>query len=78
MLVTVFLYKLEKNEKLPYVFTIEFSNQKIAKNIISGTDAEILTLHSCHNVSREDFENGITYYDLMMQNAANLRKALCE
>ena len=67
-----------KNEKLPYVFTIEFSNQKIAKNIISGTDAEILTLHSCHNVSREDFENGITYYDLMMQNAANLRKALCE
>lgn len=67
-----------KNEKLPYVFTIEFSNQKIAKNVIKGTDAEILTLHSCHNVSKEDFDGGITYYDLMKQNAANLRKALCE
>ncbi|MBE6680898.1 MAG: zinc ABC transporter substrate-binding protein [Ruminococcaceae bacterium] len=67
-----------KNEKIPYVFTIEFSNQKIAKNVIEGTDAKILTLHSCHNVSKEDFENGITYYDLMNQNISNLRKALCE
>ena len=67
-----------KKENIPYVFTIEFSNQKIAKSVIEGTDAKILTLHSCHNVSKEDFEKGITYYDLMKQNAANLRKALCE
>lgn len=72
------LSKKVKDENIPYVFTIEFSNQKIAKSVIEGTDAEILTLHSCHNVSKEDFENGITYYDLMMRNAANLRKALCE
>ena len=67
-----------KNENIPYVFTIEFSNQKIANNVISGTDAEILTLHSCHNVTKEEFESGITYIDLMKKNAANLRKALCE
>ncbi len=67
-----------KNDKLPYVFVIEFSNEKIAKNVISGTDTGILTLHSCHNVSAEDFENGITYIDLMTENAKNLRKALCE
>lgn len=67
-----------KSEKIPYVFTIEFSNQKIAKSVIEGTDAQILTLHSCHNVSAEEFESGITYLDLMRQNAANLRKALCE
>lgn len=67
-----------KREKIPYVFTIEFSNQKIAKNVISGTDAKILTLHSCHTVTAEEFESGITYYDLMKQNAQNLRKALCE
>lgn len=65
-------------ENIPYVFTIEFSNQKIAKSVIEGTDAEILTLHSCHNVSKEDFDGGITYIDLMRQNTANLRKALCE
>lgn len=67
-----------KKENIPYVFTIEFSNQKIANSVIAGTDAEILTLHSCHNVSAEEFESGITYLDLMKQNAANLRKALCE
>lgn len=67
-----------KSENIPYVFTIEFSNQKIAKSVIEGTDAEILTLHSCHNVSKEDFDGGITYIDLMRQNTANLRKALCE
>lgn len=67
-----------KSENIPYVFTIEFSNQKIAKSVTEGTDAEILTLHSCHNVSKEDFDGGITYIDLMRQNTANLRKALCE
>ena len=67
-----------KNDGIPYVFTIEFSNGKIAKSVIEGTDAEILTLHSCHNVSKEDFEEGVTYCSLMMRNAENLRKALCE
>ena len=67
-----------KNENIPYVFTIEFSNKKIAKSVVEGTKAEILTLHSCHNVSKEDFDNGVTYCDLMLKNAENLRKALCE
>lgn len=67
-----------KSDAIPYVFTIEFSNGKIAKSITEGTDAKILTLHSCHNVSKEDFENDVTYCSLMMQNAENLRKALCE
>lgn len=72
------LAKTVKDEKIPYVFTIEFSNQKIAKNVIDGSNAKILTLHSCHNVSAKDFEDGITYCDLMKKNAENLRKALCE
>ena len=67
-----------KNDDIPVVFTIEFSNQSIAQNVVEATDTKILTLHSCHNVSAEDFEKGITYIDLMKQNAQNLRKALCE
>ena len=67
-----------KQEQIPYVFTIEFSNGKIAKSVTEGTDVKTLTLHSCHNVSAEDFDGGITYYDLMKQNTVNLRKALCE
>ena len=72
------LSQMVKKEDIPYVFTIEFSNGKIAESVTEDTDAKILTLHSCHNVSKEDFEKKITYYDLMRQNAENLRKALCE
>ena len=67
-----------KKDKIPVVFTIEFSNQNIARNVIEETDTEILTLHSCHNVTADEFEGGITYIDLMKKNAQNLRKALCE
>jgi len=67
-----------REENIPYVFTIEFSNGRIAKNVISGSDAKILTLHSCQNVSAEDFDGGVTYTELMMRNADSLRKALCE
>lgn len=67
-----------KKDNIPVVFTIEFSNGSIAENVTEGTDAEILTLHSCHNVSQQEFESGITYLDLMKSNAQNLRKALCE
>ena len=65
-----------KEEKLPYVFTIEFSNERIAKTIISGTDAKILSLHSCHNVTKDDFNNGVTYVQLMKKNVDVLREAL--
>ena len=65
-----------RNEKIPVVFTVEFSNKKVANNIVTGTDAEILTLHSCHNVTYDEFLSEITYTELMAQNAENLRKAL--
>lgn len=35
---------------------------------------EIAELHSCHNVTKEDFEAGVTYIDLMERNCAVLEK----
>ena len=35
-----------------------------------------LTLHSIHNVSKEDLESGETYISLMEKNLENLTKAL--
>ncbi len=72
------LSALVKNENVPYIFVIEFSNEKIADSIIDGTSTKKLLLHSCHNVSKEELENGVTYIDLMTANAQNLRKAMCE
>lgn len=58
------------------VFYLEFSTKKLAEKLCDATGAQMLPLHSCHNVSGEDFENGVTYIELMRQNLNNLREAL--
>ena len=35
-----------------------------------------MRFNSCHNVSKTDFENGVTYLELMQENANALREAL--
>lgn len=65
-----------KENNLSTVFYIEFSARKIADTLSSETRAEPLLLHSCHTVSKEDFEGGITYIDLMKNNLENLKRGL--
>lgn len=64
-----------KNENIPYVFYIEFSNQKIADTIQSETGVKKLLFHSCHNITAEEFHSGVTYLSLMQQNLENLKEA---
>lgn len=71
-----FLIRKIQEEQIPVVFYIEFSNQKVADTICSATGAQKLLLHSCHNITAEEFASGITYLDLMRQNAENLKTAL--
>ena len=72
----VYLIDKVRTENIPVVFTIEFSNKKTAETISEETGAEVLEMHSCHNVSREDFDGGATYVSLMRKNLENLKKAL--
>ena len=72
----MFLIDKVKENKLSAVFYIEFSARKIADTISSETGADPLLFHSCHTVSGKDFENGITYIDLMKNNLENLKRGL--
>ncbi len=72
----MFLIDKVKEESLPAVYYIEFSARKIADTISAETEAEPLLFHSCHTVSKEDFDSGITYIDLMKQNLENLKRGL--
>lgn len=65
-----------KELKIPIVYYLEFSSTKVADTLCSETGASSLMLHSCHNVSKEDLEKGISYVDLMKQNLENLKTAL--
>lgn len=65
-----------RKERIPYIFYIEFSNQKLAKTIQEETGAVPLLFHSCHNLSKDEMEQRCTYLGLMQKNAENLKEAL--
>ena len=67
-----------REEKIPVVYYLELSSHRVAEIISEETGAEPLLLHSCHNVTRAQFDAGITYVDLMRQNMENLSKGLDE
>lgn len=54
----------------------ELTDPKISRSISEETGAEMLLFHSCHNLSKADFESGATYLSLMKQNVENLKKGL--
>lgn len=71
-----FLIDKVKENGIPVVFKIELSNGNIAETIGRDTGAKVLTFYTCHNLSRDDFENGETYISLMERNLLTLREAL--
>ncbi len=71
-----FLIDKVRQEEIPAVFTIEFSNGKMARVIAEDTGCKILSFHSCHNVSARELEEGVSYLELMENNLRNLKEAL--
>ena len=65
-----------KEEQIPVVYYLELSSHRVSEIIGEETGAEPLLLHSCHNVTRAQFDAGITYAGLMRQNIENLRKGI--
>lgn len=65
-------------EQIPAVYYLELSSHQVSEIIGEETGAKPLLLHSCHNVTRAQFDAGITYAELMKQNIENLRKGLDE
>lgn len=67
--------KVKKNN-IKVILKIELSNGQIANSIAEETGAKVLELHSAHNISEKDFDNGVTYIDLMKRNIKVLKEAL--
>src|SRR5574344_215822 len=71
-----FIINKVKEEKIPAVFYIELSNQKMADTVCEATGCHKLLFNSCHNLSKKEFELGTTYLDVMKQNVQTLKEAL--
>ncbi|MBQ6796187.1 MAG: zinc ABC transporter substrate-binding protein [Clostridia bacterium] len=65
-----------KANDIKVVFCEEFSDPKIAREIASANNGEVLVMHSCHNTSREEREQDVTFISLMENNLSNIRKGL--
>lgn len=65
-----------KKDKIPVIYYAEIEDPKVARSISAETGAKMLLFHSCHNVTKEEFESGATYLSLMKQNAENLKEGL--
>ena len=65
-----------REEQIPAVYYLELSSHRVAEIISEETGAKPLLFHSSHNVTRREFESGVTYLQLMEQNVVNLREGL--
>lgn len=65
-----------RDEKIPVIFYEELTEPRTAEIICGETGCAMRLFHSCHNVSRDEFEAGVGYLLLMNGNLENLREAL--
>lgn len=65
-----------KENKIPVVYHIEMGKGELAETVAKNSRAKVKLLHSIHTVTKEDFDKGTTYIDLMKQNVEALKEGL--
>lgn len=73
-----FLIDKIKERGINGVFYLELSSQAMADVICDDTDVKKYQFHSCHNITQEQFDSGVTYVDLMWENAEALAEVFNE
>lgn len=71
-----YLIDIIKKDDIPVVLHLELSNQNISKTLSDATNSKIKEFSSVHNISKRDFDNGLTYVDVMKRNIEVLKEAL--
>ena len=71
-----FLTDKVREEGIPTVWYIEFSNHLVADSIAEAAGVKTALFHTCHNVSTDELEAGATYVSLMEQNLETLGENL--
>jgi len=68
-----FLTEKVRQEHVPAVWYIEFSNHLVADSIAEAAGVETAMFHTCHNVSQAEIDAGATYLSLMETNLETLK-----
>jgi zinc transport system substrate-binding protein len=68
--------KAMKLHDLRHIFYEELISPRVAETISRETGSSMLMLHGAHNISREEFERGASFIEIMEKNLQNLRIGL--
>ena len=71
-----FLIDKVREDGIPVVLHMELANTLLSEVVAEETGSAVMEFSSCHNVAKRVFDSGVTYVDLMRQNAAVLKEAL--
>ncbi|MFA5024313.1 MAG: zinc ABC transporter substrate-binding protein [Patescibacteria group bacterium] len=63
-------------EKIKYVFYEELTTPKIAETIAQETNAKMLLLNAAHNLAKDQFDSGTTFFDILRSDLENLKIGL--
>ena len=68
---------IETAEKLGVsaIFYTETSSGNAARSIAEHTGTKAVMLHSCHNITADEYKSGVTYISLMENNLKTLKEA---
>lgn len=67
-----------KQKDIRCLFHEEFVVPKVAQSIAEQTGAKLLLFSTAHNLTRDEFEKGVTFLDIMRGNRDNVEQALTQ
>jgi zinc transport system substrate-binding protein len=65
-----------KKNNIKYVFYEELTSSKIAETIARETNAKLLLLNAAHNVTKDQFQRGVSFFDILHADLENLKIGL--
>lgn len=65
-----------KDNNIPVVLHMELANTLLSNVVSDETGCKVLEFNSCHNISKREGLEGVTYVDLMKKNIDVIKEAL--
>ena len=70
------LIKFIKENQVRAIFTEETLSPRLSAAVAQETGAQVLPLYTVEHVSKDDFDHGVTYGELMRRNLKSLQRGL--
>ena len=65
-----------KKDKIKYIFYEELTSPRIAETISHETNTRMLLLNAAHNLTRDQFDRGVSFFDILKNDLDNLKVGL--